>query len=191
GYAHPAAHPLAHGHGLERLHRAEAVQIDVAVACPRRRREYGGRAAPAGRPLLDVARLKQKTARPARREREHGKPYPGEPPWTAGYCRLLGQRISHFHLFHACSICTSSSGYFGRHPSVSTARVGSATNCGGSPGLRDTTSAAIRRPVTRLAASSTFLTDAPRPVPRLNLSDDPRSSRNRNAPTCASARSAT
>src|SRR5256885_15658024 len=79
--------------------------------------------------------------------------------------------------FHACSICTSSSGYFGRHPSDSTARVGSATNCGGSPGLRATTSAAIRRPVTRLAASSTFLTDAPPPVPRLNLSDAPRSSR--------------
>src|SRR2546426_781607 len=91
-------HPAPQGHGLERRHRAEAVQVDVDVACPRRRREYRGRAAPAGRPLLDVARLEQKNAPPARREREHGKPYPGEPPWTAGYCRLLGQRISHFHL---------------------------------------------------------------------------------------------
>src|SRR5205814_6014067 len=98
--------PAAHGHGLERRHRAEAVQIDVDVAGPRRRREYRGRAAPAGRPLLDVARLEQKNARPARREREHGKPYPGEPPWTAGYRRLVGQRISqrisHFHLL----LCT-------------------------------------------------------------------------------------
>src|SRR6266705_6760442 len=94
----PAVHPAPHGHGLERRHRAEAAQIDVDVACRRRRREYRGRAAPAGRPLLDVARLEQKNARPARREREHGKPYPGEPPWTAGYRRLLGERISHFHL---------------------------------------------------------------------------------------------
>src|SRR5256885_14456610 len=143
------------------------------------------------RSLRDAPRWEKKNDPPPRREREHGKPYPGEPPWTAGYCRLLGQPISHFHFFHPCSICTSSSGYFGRHPSVSTARVGSATNCGGSPGLRDTTSAAIRRPVTRLAASSTVLTDAPRPVPRLNLSDAPRSSRKRNALTCASARSVT
>src|SRR5207302_10083933 len=87
-----AVHPASHGHGLERRHGPEAVQIDVDVACPRRRREYRGRAAPAGRPLLDVARLEQKNARPARRERERGKPYPSEPPWTAGYRRLLGGR---------------------------------------------------------------------------------------------------
>ncbi len=97
-----AVHPAAHGHRLERRHRAQAVQVDVDVAGPCRRgddrsRAIGVEAAPAGRALLRVTRLQQVYREPRRGEEQHGDDHPGAAPRAPRARKIAHRQGFDFH----------------------------------------------------------------------------------------------
>src|SRR4029077_20090932 len=93
---------------------------------------------------------------------------------------------SHFH-----AVATiSSSDRLAFHFSSFSARVGSATSSGGSPGRGGAVRLGTSRPVTRLMVERISRTECPWPVPRLTACEDP-AGRYSRARTWASARSLT